>query len=547
MRHYENMPARDLVTQDSNALVPTQRIPRSRFLGRKSRITSFNQGELIPIHLDELVPGDHVRYTIHPFVRINTPVFPFFSNFRVDTHAFVCPYRLVWDNWERFMGAQDNPADSINYTCPYVDSPASGFDVGSLWDHFGIPTVGQVAGGGTTRINAFFSRMYNLVYNTWYRNENLINSAVVDKDDGPDTYTDYVIRTRAKSHDYFTDALPWAQKFTAPTVPLGTRANVLGIGTDLALTGGGPYNSYQSDGTLHTPNPASYNGATGQTPAGVNWIMNQQVIGGNYYPDIYADLSTAAGISINTLRQAWMVQELLESNARAGTRYIEIIKEQFRTISPDYRLQRPEYIGGGQSPLNISPVAQTAPTTGLSVGALGGAGVSTAQHTASYAATEHCLVMILISVKSELAYQQGVHRMHRRQTRYDFYTPLLAGLGEQAILRNEIYHRGDSNDETVFGYAPRWDEYRQMYSDVTGRMRSTAANTIDPWHAAQKFTSAPTLNSAFNDDTAPMDRILAAGSTAGSNSMQFLADILIDRDITRPIPMYGIPATLGRM
>ena len=273
------------------------------------------------------------------------------------------------------------------------------------------------------------------------------------------------------------------------------------------------------------------------------------VIGFDSNHGVYADLSTATGVTINQLRQAFLVQQLLERDARGGTRYTEIIRSHFGVVSPDMRLQRPEYIGGGSSPLMITPVAQTAPTTGLTVGALGGAGTATGQHQAHYASTEHGYILGLINVKSDLSYQQGMHKMWKRSTRYDFYWPSLAGLGEQAVSRGEIYCTGDpANDDVVFGYQERWHEYRTHVSEVTGHFRSGTTGTLDAWHLAQRFLTAPVLGDTFikDDGVNILDRVLAAGSTARTGFQQYLADILIQRDRTAPLPMYGTPVLLGR-
>lgn len=537
------MPPRALVQQTGASIVEPPRIPRSRFVNPITRLTAFDADYLVPFYIDEVLPGDHIKLDVHAYVRMATPLFPNFSQMKVETFFFYVPNRLLWNHWVNFMGEQATPASSIAYTIPQMESQAGGYDVGSLQDHLGLPTTGQLAGAGVISHSALYTRAYYLIYREWFRDENIIDSPAIDIDDGPDTYSDYVLQKRAKSPDYFTKALPWPQKFTAPTISIGTRAAVLGIGTDTAIAGAGA-SAYDSGGSHPTYANAYTLDSSGEDPATTKLVIQQQLSGGNYYPDIYADLTTATGLGINSLRQAIMVQSLLERDARGGTRYIEILKAHFGVTSPDFRLQRPEYIGGGSSPLNVTPIAQTAPTTGVPLGALGGAGTAYGQHHASYAATEHGIILGIINVRAELAYQQGVAKQFSRLTRYDFYDPALAMLGEQAVSRVEIYARGDSNDSTVFGYVPRWEEYRQRYSDVTGIMRSTAANTIDGWHLTQKFTSAPTLSKTFIESAVPMTRILAAGNAA--IGQEFIADILIHRDMVRPIPMFGTPATLGR-
>lgn len=531
--------ARELVSQADSATIQRGRTPRSKFINSWTRKTAFDPGLLIPIMVDELLPGDHMTYDLTAYVRMSTPLFPLFDNMRVDTHFFFVPCRILWDNWVRLMGEQDNPGSSIAYTVPQVTGTVGGEAVGSLADHMGIPVIGQVQAGQQIICNALPFRAYNLIYNQWFRDENVINSQTVTKTDGPDSIGIYALVPRASSHDYFTSCLPWPQKFTAPTISLGSTAPVIGIGST-------------SQNYAAAPGPPVY-----ETSGGTTWTYAQNANAGTVYikgsaatgglPLIYANLAAATGISINTLRQAWLIQELLERDARGGTRYTEKIRNHFDVINPDFRLQRPEYIGGGQTPLNVTPIAQTAPVASPAsvVGALGGTGTAAGMHHASYAATEHGYVIGLCSVKSELSYQQGLHNMWTRSTMYDFYFPALAGLGEQAVLTREIYATGNpANDLTVFGYQERWQEYRTRTSEVTGIMRSTATGTLDMWHLARKFTSAPLLNATFLNETPPMTRVLAAG--ASSAGQQFLADFHFIRKAVRPIPTFGTPIALGR-
>lgn len=534
------LPQRRLVSQDDAAIIESPRVPRSRFTGSKTRKTTFDAGYLVPFHVDEVLPGDHFRYQVTAYIRLSTPLFPIFDSQRIDTFAFFVPCRILWTNWVKFMGEQLNPADTIAYTIPQVASAAGGFPISTIFDYFGLPTVGQVAAGEAVTVNALPLRAYNLIYNTWFRDQNLINGAIVDLGDAADAITNYTLRKRAKAHDYFTSALPWPQKFTAPTVALGGLAPITGIAANPA-----------ADPTNGDP---AYNTVDGVTSGwsgwwsgdGTNMAFRADGTEVDSNPVIYADLSQATGVAINTFRTAFMIQALLERDARGGTRYTEMVRAHFNVINPDFRVQRPEYIGGGQSRLDFTPIAQTAPDAGGDgLGALGAAATAAGQHSASYAATEHGYIIWLINVRSELSYQQGLHKLWRRSNRYDFYFPSFAGLGEQAILREEIYCTGDNNDDaTVFGYQERWHEYRTLISDVTGLFRSTSAGAIDQWHLAQDFSTAPTLNQTFIEDTPPMERVLAAGSAAAG--MQYLADILIHRDVVRPIPQYGTPVTLGR-
>lgn len=538
------LPSRRLVSQNDSAIIENARVPRSKFIGSWTRKTAFDAGGIFPILVEEVLPGDHLRYQVTAYIRMATPLFPILDNQRVDTFFFFVPARLLWAKWAQFMGEQaSSPSDPVeSLVIPTVTSAAGGFPVGSLADHMGVPTVGQIGAGNQIAINALPLRAYNLIWNTWFRDQNIQSAADFTTADTGDLPTWYVTRARNKSHDYFTSALPWPNKFTAPSIPLVGNAPIKGIGVTGSNNTAGTVNVYETDTGL-----AAYDFYASMTAATIAASPKIRMEGnsGTSKPLVYADLAAVSGVAINTLRQAFLVQELLERDARGGTRYVELLKSHFGVTNPDYRLQRPEYIGGGSTPLNITPIAQTAPSAEGSVGTLGGTGTAAGQHTASYAATEHGYILGLINIKSELSYQQGLHRMWTRSTRYDFYWPALAGLGEQAILRREIYMTGvNAEDLYVFGYQERWHEYRTRYSEVTGLMRSYVADTLDTWHLAQSFASAPLLNGTFLADNPPMTRVLAAGSLA--TNQQYLADIMFQRTAVRPIPTFGTPVRLGR-
>jgi len=518
------------------AMVPRADIPRSKFSMQKTLKTTFDSGLIVPIMCEEVLPGDTFNVNVTMFGRLATPIFPVMDNLHLDSFFFFVPNRLVWTNWVKFMGEQDNPADSISYTIPQQVSPAGGYAIGSLQDYLGLPTVGQVTAGATVSHSALPTRAYNLIYNQWFRDENLQNSSVVDKGDGPDVSpaTNYTILRRGKRHDYFTSALPWPQKGgTAVTIPIGTSAPVVTNNQNIVMTG-----STLANQTINTNAAALW-----QLPGNV---ASPFIRFGNQ-TGLVADLSSATAATINQLRQSFQIQKLLERDARGGTRYTEILRSHFGVTSPDARLQRPEYLGGGSTLINISPIAQTT-GTGISgqttpQGNLAAMGVYHAHnHGFTQSFVEHGYVIGVISVRADLTYQQGLRRHWSRSTRYDYYFPAFAMLGEQAVLNKEIYVTGGSSDANVFGYQERWAEYRYNPSEITGLFRSTAAGTIDPWHYAQRFTALPTLNSTFIQDTPPLARNLAVGSAA--NGQQFLLDAFFNINAARPLPMYSVPGLI---
>lgn len=521
------------VAQHAFSQIPNIRVPRSTFDRSFGIKTTLNSGWLIPFFVQEGLPGDTMNVQFEGFARMATPLHPTMDNLHIETFFFEIPIRLVHDNWRRLMGEQANPGDSIDYLTPIINSDATGYDNESIFDYMGLPT--NIVASYEHR--ADFLRSYNLVYSQWFKPQDLVNDPPLNTGDGPDDHTDYTLLKRAKRHDYFTSCLPWPQKFGETAIPLGEQAPVVGIGkTDQVYNVPGA--------SLHETGasaPRVYANSTNVSAAGDVRIEEDPLNPG--FPGIYADLASATAASINDWRLAFQIQRIKEKDARSGTRYNEMVLGHFGVDMPDAKW-RSVYLGGGSNPVNIVPLPQTVDDeTGAERGPLGKlGGVATADIRRNgfvKSMDEHVIVLGLINIRADLTYQKSLHRMWSRRSRYDFYFPSLAHIGEQAVLSKELYLDGTAADEDVFGYQEAWADHRYAPSMITGKFRSNDPQSLDTWHLSQDFENRPVLNSEFILEDVPMDRILAV-----TDESEFILDGYFKFKHTRALPVYSVPGLI---
>jgi hypothetical protein len=543
-------------------------IQRSKFVRPSTHKTTFNAGNLIPIYVDEVLPGDTFKMNMSSVIRMSTPIYPVMDNANMDVYFFFVPNRLVWDHWKEFFGENNSThwEQPVEYEVPQITAPAGGWAKGTIADYMGIPTKIE-----NISVQALPIRAYCKIWNDWFRDQNLKDPAMISMDEtttaGANT-GDYVTNAEkgalplkvAKYHDYFTAALPEPQKGPEVNiggvggyVPVVTRAEQIQK-TNEALQWYTGYTGATSDATRYIGLLA---GASQQTMKGegIYKVIREKDARSTSAVELnipiqpmnlWANLNAGnTATSINALRQAFAIQRLYEKNARGGTRYIEIIKAHFGVQSPDARQQRSEYLGGTRVPINMDQVIQTSNS---------GDGITPQGNTAAYSLTafnesmftksftEHGYIIGLACIRTEHTYQQGIERFWSRKKMLDYYFPTLANLGEQAILNKEIYAQGNATDDEAFGYQEAWAEYRYKPSRVSGAMRSNYQTTLDAWHYADKYTKQPILSSEWIDETsANIDRTLAVQSTTED---QFIADFYFACEATRPMPLYSIPGLI---
>ncbi len=536
-------------SQHQFSQVPRADIPRSSFNLSHGLKTTFDVDFLIPILVQDIIPGDTWNTRCSFFMRLATPLHPLMDNLHVESFFFFVPYRILWTNFEKFHGAQDDPGDSIDFTIPVLNS-GNTVATGELWDYMGLPLG---LDDTVTNVSALPFRAYRKIYNDWFRDENLQASLTVATDNGPDSnaesgYNDAPLK-RGKRFDYFTSCLTSPQKGSAVSLPLGTSAPIFTDSIDNEeITVG----EVVGAGGTTVPVLASSQTFLDTAGAAGNPVRNSATEFGSGYPtnvNLYADLTNSTAATINDIRLAFQTQRLLERDARAGTRYVESLKAHWGVTSPDHRLQRAEFLGGGSSQLNVTPVAQTSgqttPVAGDTQGALTGFGTVSGTHGFSKSFVEHGVLLGLINVRGDITYSQGLDRYWSKSTRFDFFYPVLSQIGEQSVLNKELFHTAaQASNDLVFGYQERYAEYRHINSKLSGLFRPDASSTLASWHLSEDFASLPTLGSTFivSNTGVPLDRAIAIATEP-----HLIADFFFNIKAARPMPTYGVPGNIDRL
>jgi len=517
--------------QSHFAQVPSVNRPRSSFKRPSRSKHTFYEGQLVPVYLDEVLPGDTFNVKANMFARLATPIFPLMDNMYLETFWFFVPNRLVWDNFVKQHGEQTDPGDTTDYTTPIIDQATQigiHVQVGSLWDNFGLPIVGP---SHASNISALPFRMYNLIWNEWFRDQDLQDSLPVPKGNGPDDLSTYLLRRISKYKDMFTTARPAPKKGPDVNLPIGVSAVVENDPTSTAKW----LARKSSDNSIITSSNAIVNDPTGlsvQTVAYTKLDPNGSLI---------ADLADGVGPTLNEWREAVTVIQAYELDMRGGTRYIEMLYNHYGVINPDFRLQRPEFLGSARSTVNIHPVPQTSESATTPQGNLSAFGTVMSGQGNGFVKsfTEFGYVMGLVAVRADITYQEQIEKHWNRQTRFDYYYPNFANLGDQAILRKEVSVNPAGTgafDDLVFGYQERWADYRYKTSKITGLFRSAAPGSLDAWHLAQEFNESPQLDSAFITEQAPVDRVIAVPSEP-----HFIFDMYVENTSARLMPVYSVP------
>ena len=559
---------------------PAMYMKRTKFDRSHVYKTTFDSGKLIPVFVDEVLPGDTTRMSVNYFARLATPIKPIMDNIYLDWFFFFVPNRLVWEHWQNFCFEQEDPDDTTDYVIPTISATGNSENayIGSLWDYFGLPvnTSGNLSG-----ISALPFRGVYLIWNEWFRDENLQKSVKIQKGDanevlnstraaeqpswvfssGTSIFPGLACPPRGKRHDYFTSALPWTQKGPGVSIGLAGTASIVdptpgagyllhsssdqlaaisAYGGDASSSGGKRAASGSGSITFNRGSDSNWSrigGFAGNSSDSIT--MSAQTASTYLGNDSYVDLDTSSIFTINSLRTAFQMQKFYERLARGGSRYTEVLRSFFGVVSPDARLQRPEFLGSFTKMINVNPIAQTSSTNDTSPqGNLSAYGVTAAKfHGFTKSFVEHGYIFGFVCARADLTYQQGINKMWLRSTVYDFYWPTFAHLGEQAIELREIYAQGSKDDDTVFGYQERYAEYRYKPSQITGKFRSSVTGgNLDVWHLSQFFKNAPTLNEEFITENPPIERIVAVPSEP-----EFLLDVGFRYTTVRPMPMFGTP------